>query len=125
MVSTRPVISKSFSSCTNPLVTIPRAPITIGITVTFMFHSFFQFTNKVEVLIFLFTFFQFYSCGQPEKQSPQFCKFPFLLIIIRSGSLAKIRGSVCISESQYYYYCYYHLTYWETYTLPHVTLDKQ
>ena len=44
-----------------PLVTIPKAPITIGIIVTFLFHSFFQFPSKVEVLILLFAFFQFYS----------------------------------------------------------------
>ena len=50
-VSTRPVISKSSSPCTNPLVTVPRAPITIGIIVTFMFHNFFQFPGKFEVLI--------------------------------------------------------------------------
>ena len=40
MVSTRPLISKSSSPFTNPLVTVPRVPITIGITVTFMFQSF-------------------------------------------------------------------------------------
>ena len=39
-VSTRPVISKSSSPCTNPLVTAPRAPIKIGIIVTFISHSF-------------------------------------------------------------------------------------
>ena len=41
MVSTLPVISKSSSLCTIPLVTVPRAPITIGIIVTFKFHSLF------------------------------------------------------------------------------------
>ena len=40
-VSTHPLISKSASLCTNPLVTVPRALITIDITVTFMFHSLF------------------------------------------------------------------------------------
>ena len=45
MVSTRSLISSS--PCTNPFLTVPRAPITIGITVTFMFHSFFQFSCKV------------------------------------------------------------------------------
>ena len=40
MISTRPLISKFSSPCTNPLVTVPREPITIGIIVTFMFHSF-------------------------------------------------------------------------------------
>ena len=40
-----------------PLVTEPRASIIIGITITFMFHNFFQFPCKVEVFILLFTFF--------------------------------------------------------------------
>ena len=61
MVSTHPSTSTSSWSFNNPLVTVPKAPITIGIIVTFMFHSFFQFPSKVEVLILLFTFFQFYS----------------------------------------------------------------
>ena len=56
MVSTRPLISKSSGLCTNPLVIVPIVPITIGLTVTFMFHSF-QFSSKVEVLIPLFAFF--------------------------------------------------------------------
>ena len=41
MVSTRPPTSKSSSPFNNPLVTVPKAPITIGIIVTFMFHIFF------------------------------------------------------------------------------------
>ena len=62
MVSTRPPTSKSPRPFNNPLVTVPKAPITIGTIVTFMLHSFFfQFSSKVEVLILLFTFFQFYS----------------------------------------------------------------
>ena len=42
MVSTRPVISKSSSSCSDHLVTVPREPITIGSIAIFMFHSFFN-----------------------------------------------------------------------------------
>ena len=60
MDSTRPLISKSSSPFINPLVTKPKAPITISIIVTFMFLSFFQFLGMIEVLILLFTFFQFY-----------------------------------------------------------------
>ena len=56
MVSTLPLISKSSSPLTNPLVTVPRAPNTIGITITFTFHSFFPSPRKVNVLILLFTF---------------------------------------------------------------------
>ena len=42
IVSTCPLISKSSYPLTNPSVTVLGAPITIGITVTFMFHSFFS-----------------------------------------------------------------------------------
>ena len=37
MVSTRPPTSKSSSPFSNPLLTVPKAPITIGIIVTIMF----------------------------------------------------------------------------------------
>ena len=57
MVTTCPLISKSSSSCTNLLVKVPKAPIAIGITVTF---TVFEFPCKVRVLVFLFTSFQFY-----------------------------------------------------------------
>ena len=42
MVYSRPVISDSSSPCANLLVTVPRAPITVRIIVTFMFHIFFN-----------------------------------------------------------------------------------
>ena len=42
MVSTRPLISKPSSLCTNSLLMVPSAQITIGISVTFMFYSFFS-----------------------------------------------------------------------------------
>ena len=67
MVSTRHLISKFSSTSTNPLATVPRAPITIGIIVTFMFHSFFQFPSKVLVLILLFTF-QFYLMVNRDRK---------------------------------------------------------
>ena len=54
---------------------------------------------------FFFCFLSTLLCGQLEKQNPQFSKSLFLLlllllIIIRSGRLAEIRWSVCISKSQ-------------------------
>ena len=42
MVSTHPFISKSSSPFINHSVAVPRALITTGINVTFMFHSFFN-----------------------------------------------------------------------------------
>ena len=100
MVSARPPTFKSSSLFSNHLVTVPNAPITIGIIVTCMFHSFFQFPSKVEVLILLFTFFQFYSVISRDSKIDNFASSLFLLIIKRSGLLAEIRWSVCISKSQ-------------------------
>ena len=75
------------------------APITIGIIVTFMFHSFFQFSSKVEVLISLFIFFQFYSVvGRDIKVDSFadfiFCFFVFLLIIMALFCAAIRKDSV-------------------------------
>ena len=43
IVSTRPAISKSPSSSTNLLMTVPRASIKIIIIVTFMFHYYYHY----------------------------------------------------------------------------------
>ena len=89
MVPTRLPTSKSSSPFNTHLLTVPKAPITIGIIVTFLFHSFFQFPCKVEVLVFLFTFFQFYSVVSGTAKSIIlqilffFFFFFFLLIVIR------------------------------------------
>ena len=76
MVSTRPPTSKSSRPFNNPSVTVPKAPITIGTIVTFMFHCFFNSLARsstypsLHILSVLF-------CGQPGQQSRQFCKFSF------------------------------------------------
>ena len=98
MVSTRPPTSKSSSPFCNPFVTVPKALITTGIIVTFMFHIFFQFSSKVEIFIFLFIFIQYYSVVSRKSKVDNFAS-SFLLIIIRSGLLAEIRCSVCTSKS--------------------------
>ena len=69
----------SSSPFSNPLVTVPNAPITIGIIVTSMFHSFFQFPSMVEVVILLFTFFQFilWSAGTGKSTILQVLFFFF------------------------------------------------
>ena len=104
MVSARPPPSKSSSPFNNPLVTVPKAPITIRTIVTFMIHFFFQFSGKVEVLILLFTFFQFYSVVSLETKVEIFANslfFFFLLIIIRSGLLVfwPRLGDPCVCQS--------------------------
>ena len=82
MVSPRPPTSNSFSPFSNPLVTVPNAPITIGIIVTCMFHSFFQFPIKVEVLIPLFTFFQFYSVVSRDSKVDYFASSLFCWLLL-------------------------------------------
>ena len=80
-------------------MTVPKATITIGIIVSFMFHSF-SILEQSRGTYPSFHILSVLLCGQPGQQSPQFCKFSFLLlIIIRSGLLAENRGSVCISKS--------------------------
>ena len=94
MVSSHLLISKSSSPCIKTLVTVPNEPMTIGITVIFMFHSF----SVLKVLISLFAFLQFYlEVSRNGKVHPS--TLFFLLTIIRTGRLAHIRWSICISKS--------------------------
>ena len=68
----------------NPLVTIPNAPITVGIIVTCMFYSFFQFPSKVEVLILLFTFFKFYFVVSRNRKVDNFASSLFCCWLLLS-----------------------------------------
>ena len=100
--STHPLMSKSSSLFINLSVTVPRAPITFGINVSLMFHSFFQFTSKFQLLIPLFNFFQFYSVVSRDSKvhNSGSSLFFLLLIIIRSGRLAEIWRSICMRKSR-------------------------
>ena len=99
MVSTRPPTSKSSSPFSNPFVTVPNAPITIGIIVTCMFHSFFQFLSKVEVLLF---------CGQLGQQSRQFCKFSSFCWLLLGLVFWPRLGDPCVCQSpKGVYVCYF------------------
>ena len=78
MVSTCPLTSKFSRPFNSPLVTVLNAPIKKGIIVTFMFLSFFlRFPCKVEVLIVLFTFFQFYSVVSRDSKVYNFASYLF------------------------------------------------
>ena len=59
IVSTRPPISKSSMPFNNPLVIVPKTPITIGTIVTFMFHSFFNSLARSRYLSFFSHSFRF------------------------------------------------------------------
>ena len=80
MVFTRPPNFKSPSPFNNPLMTLPNAPITIGIIVTFMFLNFFSALKECEKKDkyidfdsrFTYPSFHILSvlfCGQSEQQS--------------------------------------------------------
>ena len=111
MVSTRPPTSKSSSPFTNPFVTEPKAPITIGIIVTCVFHSFFQFPSKVEVLILLFVFFQFYSVVSWDSKVHNFAislLFFFFFCWLLLGLVFWLRfGDLSVSQSPIGVYVFY------------------
>ena len=110
----------------------PPVPLVIGIIVSCMFHNFFQIPSKVEVLILLFSFFQFYSVvGRDSKVDNFAISLFFLLIIFRSGLLAEIMWSVCMSKSHRSLcvsfsradagLCIYHLFVWSNLNFLHIS----
>ena len=100
MVSTRPPTYKSPCPFSNPFVTVPNAPITVGIIVTCMFHSFFDCLVRSRYLSFFSHSFSFifWSAGTSKSTILQVLFF-FLLIIIKFGLLAGIRWSVYMFKS--------------------------
>ena len=70
MISHHPLIS-NFSSPSS--VTVPRAPLTMGITVTFMLQSFFQFLRMSRYLSFFSLSFNFtlWSVGTAKSTIQQ------------------------------------------------------
>ena len=101
MVFTRPPTPKSPNPFYNPLVTVPKAPITIGITVTFMFHNLFNSLASSSYLSFFSLSFSFilWSTGTAKPTIFQVLFLFIIINIIRSGHLAEIRWSVFISKS--------------------------
>ena len=97
MVSTRPPTSKSSRPFNNPLVTVPKAPIPIGIIVTFMFHSFFNSLVRSRCLSLFSHSFSFilWSAGTAKSTILQF----FFVDYYKSGLLAEIRWPVCMPKS--------------------------
>ena len=132
MVSTRSPTSKSSSPLSNLLVTVPNAPITIGIIVIFMFHSFFNSLARSRYLSFFFHSFSFILWLAGTAKSTLLHILFFLLIIIRSGLLAEIRWSVCMSKSHRSLcvsfsrtdaeLCIYHLLEWSNLNFLHIII---
>ena len=131
IVSTRPPTSKSSRPFNNPLVTVPKALITIATIVTFMFHCFFNSLARSKYLSFFSHSFRFilWSAGTAKSTISQILFF--LLIIIRPDLLAEIRWSVCMSKSHWSLcvlfsrtgaeLCIYHLLVWSNLNFLHIS----
>ena len=93
MVSACPLISKSYSPFTKTLGIVPSAPITIGITITFMFHCFvcffFSFLAKSTYLSVFCIFLKNFTLGFAHRLIFLSCfkMFIFLIQIISSVNL--------------------------------------
>ena len=126
MVSFALPTSKSSSPFNNPLVTVPKAPITISIIVTFMFHTFFNSLARSRYLSYFSLSFNFIVVSRYSKIhnfasslfSFSFSFFFFFFFV--DYSMTKIRWSVCTSKSRWcfcvsfsrtgaYHYYYYYL----------------
>ena len=101
MVSTRPPNSNSSSSFSNLLVTVPNTPMTIGIIVTCIFHSFFNSVARSRYTFFFSHSFSFILWSAGTAKSTILQVLSFLLIIIRSGLLTEIRWFVCMPKSHW------------------------
>ena len=101
MVSTRPLNSKLSSPFINSFGDSTDRTNYHWYNCHFHIPQFFQFPNKVKLLIFLFVFFQFYSVVSQDSKVHNPTSSLFLMTITRSGRLDEIRWSVCISKSQW------------------------
>ena len=106
MVSTRPPTSKSSTLFSNPLVTVPNAPITIGIIVTCIFHSFFSIPLQARDTYPSFHILSVLFCCYPGQQSRQFCKFSSFCWLLLSLVFWPRLGDPCVCQSPIYYYYY-------------------
>ena len=102
-----------FPSPSDPL-TVFRTPITTGISVTFMFHTFFSSLARSRYYLSLH-FLSFLHCGQFEWQSPLFSRISFfcclsLGLVIWPRLVDPFRPQnlreVCVSH-HHHHYCYY------------------
>ena len=125
------LISNSTSPLTKPPWIVPSAPITIGITATFMFHNFLVLWQAPSTCL-SFRFLLFSICGQPGRQNPlidRFFFFFFLFTITTAGHLAGIRWTVCMLKSQRIWcvsfsvtdsgLCIHHLVEWSNFNFLH------
>ena len=103
MVSIFPPISNCSNRLSNTFETFPSAPTRIGITITYIFHSFSLVWWSPNICL-SFNFLLFSFCGPLNRQNSisQQILFLFILFLIipTSGLLDGIRWSIFISISQ-------------------------
>ena len=92
IVSTRPPTSKSFRPFNNPLVIVPKAPITVGTIVTFMFPSFFNCLARSRYLSFFSHSFRFilWSAGTAKPTILLIFSFVFFFVFFFFGDYYKV-----------------------------------
>ena len=99
IVSTRLPTSKSSRPFNNPLVNVPKAPITIGTIVTFMFHSFFNSLARSRYLSFFSHSFSFilWSAGAAKSSLLQILFFFLFFFFVNFGLVIWPRlGYLCV-----------------------------
>ena len=133
MISTS-LIFKFSGPFYNLLVTVLKAPITIGIIIIIMFHS---FSNSLTRSRYFFSFSHslfYYVISRDSKvhnfSSSLYFSF-FLFLIITSDRLAKIRWSVCMFKSHWSLcisfsrttavLCIFHLFIWSNFNFLHIS----
>ena len=85
-------------SVPNLLVTVPRAPFTIGIIVPFVFHSFFSSQARSRYLSLFFIFLQFYPMISLNDKILLFGRFSFFFLFFFFVDYHKVWSSRCLAE---------------------------
>ena len=100
MVSTSPLISKFSNPCTNPLGTGPSYRLQL-VSPSLSCSTVFKVLLQGPGTYLSFHFLLVLLSGQREQQSSLFSRLFFLLTVAKSGRLAEIRWSVCISLKEF------------------------
>ena len=82
------------------LAGVPRAPVTNGTTITFIFHTFFSSLTRSKYFSIFSTFLSSTLVSQDIAKSIIWHSWCFLSMKIMSGFLAVIKWSVCTVKSQ-------------------------
>ena len=112
MVSPRPPTSKSSRSFNNPFLTVPKAPITIGIIVTFMFYSLFSFQARyLSLFAHSFSFISHPSSSDRKSQLNWLFSNPPKSSTLASGAWCHSHPAVSFSIWGFYFdICEWHIS---------------